>query len=65
MCTRDDEEESSLRMRGSVFGLEFVLREREAVQEFAGTDGTGLNDVQLRVLDTVLNAVDPEGRRGE
>jgi len=43
---------------GLMFGFEFVLREGETVQEFAGTDGTGLDDVQLRILHTVLNAVD-------
>ena len=35
----------SVRFAMSVFGLEFVLREGQAIEEFAGTDGTGLDDV--------------------
>lgn len=48
----------------SVFGFEFVLREGQSIEEFAGTDWTSLDDVQFRVLHTILNTVDPDqGKR--
>lgn len=40
-----------------MFGFKFMLGKGESVEEFAVTCGTGLDETQLLVLLTVLDAV--------